>query len=398
MKIDNKENILLILPSNLGTMAIRGFDLYQSLINKGMNVMVAILNPKKQEGLPFKNEYVYTHTTNFIFRMIFRVIWLRNLKKKVHPVVSISVLNGCSVVSILSGGKDFKIGQFRAPVEEEENCIKKYGDRLAFLFLYYKLDKIYCVSNGIKNSIIKNFPKYNSSKIETVHNLFDFEKIQNLGQESLYMEVFNTYKIIIHIGYFHPNKGQERLIRAYSKLDDRLKKQSKLVFIGETRINNSPPNYFPNLVSLAKLNNIDNNIIFLGHQKNPYKYLQKATLCVLSSYKEGLPGVLIESLILNVPVITTNSSLGVWEAMSVEDKYDKNLDTNFNTPSGIITSNLADYNHASEAEDQDIENMCNALKNLLKDETLSFDFTCISKFKSENIIEKYINPLQPIGK
>jgi glycosyltransferase involved in cell wall biosynthesis len=43
---------------------------------------------------------------------------------------------------------------------------------------------------------------------------------------------------------------------------------------------------------------------------NPYKYISRSRLFVLSSYWEGLPGSLIEALACGVPVVSTNCPSG----------------------------------------------------------------------------------------
>lgn len=48
---------------------------------------------------------------------------------------------------------------------------------------------------------------------------------------------------------------------------------------------------------------LDNNIEFLGFLKNPYSYMLRADMYVISSIFEGLPGVLIEALILGKPCV-----------------------------------------------------------------------------------------------
>ena len=66
-----------------------------------------------------------------------------------------------------------------------------------------------------------------------------------------------------------------------------------------------------------------------------------STLC-LPSYSEGLPGVLIEALSLNKKIITTNSSLGVWEIMQCLESYSERLVKPFENELGFITSNCDD--------------------------------------------------------
>ena len=44
----------------------------------------------------------------------------------------------------------------------------------------------------------------------------------------------------------------------------------------------------------------------LGYQTNPYKYMAKSDLYICPSYTEALGTTCIESLLLGVPVVTTN--------------------------------------------------------------------------------------------
>jgi N-acetylgalactosamine-N,N'-diacetylbacillosaminyl-diphospho-undecaprenol 4-alpha-N-acetylgalactosaminyltransferase len=57
------------------------------------------------------------------------------------------------------------------------------------------------------------------------------------------------------------------------------------------------------LQKLAKVNNIEDKVHFLGYQNNPFKYLKKAEFFVLSSLNEGLPNVILESLACGTPVV-----------------------------------------------------------------------------------------------
>ena len=44
----------------------------------------------------------------------------------------------------------------------------------------------------------------------------------------------------------------------------------------------------------------------MGFQKNPFIWIKRAQCFVLSSKHEGLPSVLIEAMILNIPVVATD--------------------------------------------------------------------------------------------
>lgn len=53
-------------------------------------------------------------------------------------------------------------------------------------------------------------------------------------------------------------------------------------------------------------NNLDNEFVLWGFQKNPYPYLKAADLFVLTSDTEGFPTVICEALVLGKPVISTD--------------------------------------------------------------------------------------------
>jgi glycosyltransferase involved in cell wall biosynthesis len=53
----------------------------------------------------------------------------------------------------------------------------------------------------------------------------------------------------------------------------------------------------------------------LGFQTNPYRYLARSTVLVLSSRREGLPTVLVEALALGVPVVATDCPSGPREIL-----------------------------------------------------------------------------------
>ncbi len=55
---------------------------------------------------------------------------------------------------------------------------------------------------------------------------------------------------------------------------------------------------------------IKNDVAFLGFAQNPYAYMSKASVFVLSSIEEGLPTVLIEAMAVGTPVVSTNCESG----------------------------------------------------------------------------------------
>ena len=66
----------------------------------------------------------------------------------------------------------------------------------------------------------------------------------------------------------------------------------------------------PALESQAKELRIAEHVDFPGFVRNPYAFMAKASLFVLSSRYEGLPTVLIEAMACGCPVVSTDCRFG----------------------------------------------------------------------------------------
>ncbi len=73
--------------------------------------------------------------------------------------------------------------------------------------------------------------------------------------------------------------------------------------------------YNTKLKDMIRERGLDDKVVILGFQQNPYKYIKNAKLLVLSSDREGLPTVVIESLILKTPVVSTDCPTGPREIL-----------------------------------------------------------------------------------
>ena len=389
--------IILILTSiEVGTIEKVSYNLYKAL-SRVKDIELHVVNLKSSEKDFYKFENLYNikecKSGNFVIRQIYnlkKANKLYKIKSVIKPDISITTQEAGTTINLLSFGSEKKVGIFHAPYyqSKSEGKISFYFQLLSYKFLYSRLDAFFCVSKEIKNSISNKF-SIDNSKLKVVYNVHDFDEIRIKSEEKLAENeefLFNG-KSIIYVGRFDENKAPNRLIESFYELRNsrKIDENVKLIFIGNGE--EKFENYLKNLVLNLDL---QENIFFLGFRSNPYKYIKKSTILVSSSFSEGLPGVVIESVFLKTPVVTTNSSLGLWEIFDCDNSYNAFLDDIYVANNGIITSNLME----PENENKNILSLSKAIDMLLNDpkfynQIKINDFKFMKLLDEKNIIKKF---------
>jgi len=164
----------------------------------------------------------------------------------------------------------------------------------------YQGQNLITVSNGIKQNLIKF--GIQAKTIQAIYNPFDFDNIKQ--QSQAYQVADKDY--IVHVGRFGPEKRHDILVKAYKESGIK----QKLLLLG-----NADSKTGKKIKQLVISLDLQDKIIFKGFEPNPYPYIKNAKATILSSNYEGLPTVLIESLILGTPIVSTNCSSGPSEIL-----------------------------------------------------------------------------------
>ena len=240
------------------------------------------------------------------------------------------------------------------------------------------------MSNEVRNSIVNSFSSINPQQVEVVYNIHDKENIVNKSLEKLSemeQEVFK-FPVILYCGRLDKNKAPDRILQAFIRQKE-LFPYIQLVYIGQ-----DVDHLWSGLYEEAINAGIGERVHYWGRQNNPYKYMRHAKVLVSCSYSEGLPGVIIESMLLNTPVITTNSSEGVWEILSCDGDYSSDLNGIYIAGKGIITSNNSFK--LIEEYDTDIKNLSEALRVILNESFEKVPFLFEKNILPEYVVSKYI--------
>ncbi|MGM2727821.1 glycosyltransferase [Bacillus albus] len=177
------------------------------------------------------------------------------------------------------------------------NFLKRIIHKVLGNKLYGHINKVICVSGNIGEVVKKIYPIVNAdNKLNVIYNPNDYEEIVLQSKESISLEKNNKFKVVF-VGRLSSEKNIALLIKAISIISKR--HDIQLLIIGEGSEKD-------NLRELTRNLKIEGKVNFLGYKKNPYPYIRQGNVFVLPSNTEALPGVLIEALALNVPVIASN--------------------------------------------------------------------------------------------
>jgi glycosyltransferase involved in cell wall biosynthesis len=245
---------------------------------------------------------VFTLGTGFI-RKIMR---LSDIMRKVAPDRVFSLLSSTNVTVILA--KLFSrihckliISEHTYPSVNLSNERFGWITKLFMRYVYPRADTIIAVSDGIKQDLMKRF-NLSGKKIEVIYNPVDLKEIEICSRETIAHPWFNDdIPIILSVGRLTKQKGYPYLIKAFA-----IVKQSfscRLMILGEGEDKEK-------LIDMAKELDIDQDVDFQGFHKNPFCYMAKASIFVLSSLYEGFGNVIVEAMALGLPVISTDCPSG----------------------------------------------------------------------------------------
>lgn len=166
------------------------------------------------------------------------------------------------------------------------------------------------VSEGISQDL-RAHVKSLQGKVVTVHNPTFEPQIETLAKVPVpadFAWVFHQEgPVVLGAGRLTPQKDFATLIKAFARLRQRL--PAVLVILGAGKQRRL-------LEQLSVQLGIAEDVIFPGFMHNPYAWMARADLFVLSSAWEGSPGVLIEAMACGCPVVSTRCPSGPEEILA----------------------------------------------------------------------------------
>ena len=173
---------------------------------------------------------------------------------------------------------------------------KNFKTKTAEKKCYDSFDKVICVSEDVKQSMLDIFGTMNNLCVK--YNPIDTIEIDLKSKENI-AETPANHPLFVSIGRLAHQKGFDRLLPIVKKLNDE-------GYIFEVWIVGEGVER-KNLEDYIKMHNI-NNVTLLGYRANPFAYIKLADWIICTSRFEGFNTVLQESIYLQKPIITTNNA------------------------------------------------------------------------------------------
>ena len=192
--------------------------------------------------------------------------------------------------------------------------------------------KIVTVSKGIAEEFVMRFG-LTKNQVITIYNPYEIETIQKKSQEPMerYGELF-AYDVLIAAARLTEQKGHRYLLQIFQQYVKHHPK-TKLLLLGDGELRDM-------LIIYAKalelkvfsafdedVLSLDYDVYFIGFHTNPYQYIARSNLFIMTSLWEGFGNTIVESMACGTPVISTDCPSGPKEIIAPEFEGDVSEET-----------------------------------------------------------------------
>lgn len=330
-------------------------------LSKNYNVsIISLLNTKGDLQFKLSNDVKYFnlgHLDSRIRELIFKSFGV--LKEIINKnQFDIVFVTGCFPVPVVLPVKIFTPNT-KFVFCDHGALMNQYDDKKVLYFrkLAAKyFDKIVTLTERNMDDYIEKL-NVKPSKITYIYNWID-EEVYKYKKEYDYES-----KRIITVGRFTKEKGYDMLIDVAKIVFDKHPDWCWSIF-GEGED-------FESIKLKVEENELQKNVILEGKSDNIYSEYNKCSMCVLPSYREGLPLVLLEAKALGLPMVSFNCVTG---------------------PAEIVNNNVDGFLIEPYDKKDMAEKICTLIENVERRKYFSQNTSkSIDKFNKTGILEKWVN-------
>lgn len=160
-----------------------------------------------------------------------------------------------------------------------------------------RFDVVAACSEGCRKAFLSVLPEMRDRSV-TVPNCHRFSEIIRLSGENPVSYPQGCINILMVCRLTH-EKAVDRAILAVHSLSKNTGVKLHIVGDGKER---------EKLLALVRELEMEETVLFYGEQKNPYRFMARADLLLITSYHEAAPMVIDESACLGLPVLTVETT------------------------------------------------------------------------------------------
>ena len=245
---------------------------------------------------------IFGRVYGFIFSYLYSFFFKRQVSLERYDSIFFISDSGFFPFHSLKHKKVFYIAHSYKSIQYLSKRITKSINKFVMQRVF-KNKKIICITSEIANDLKDNF-KVKHENLYIIPNIIDAEDIRKRSKlEAHEFNSINEKPYLVHVGRHSSEKRIQDLIKCFAKISYTYPDLT-LVLIGE-----GPETQ--RLKELSRMLDISKKIRFMGFISNPYPYISKSEMLVLCSEREGLPTVVIESLLLGKIALCSKLSSGL---------------------------------------------------------------------------------------
>jgi len=243
-------------------------------------------------------------------RVILSLPALVRYLRRERPAVLLSTLNTANVIAACAGwlaGTGTKTFVRQAVPLSHEDGPRAWVTSWLIRYSYPLAASVIAVSEGVRLDLSKEIG-LSLDRIRVVPNPVVTPDLLVKAAEPIDHPWFapGAPPVILGVGRLSGEKDFPTLVRAFADL--RRRRELRLMILGEGAQR-------PRLERLVRDLGIEDDVALPGFVANPFSYIKRASLVVLSSTYEGMPAVLIQALACGTPVVSTDCDSGPREIL-----------------------------------------------------------------------------------
>lgn len=233
--------------------------------------------------------------------------------RKARPSAMLSTPLDASIVAILAwtavGTRARLVVREAITASSDDQVVRGLRARIIALLrrrAYRRASHVVAPSVGVAEDLITRVgvPR---AQVSVIANPLDTDLITTLASAPLeQLSLPAAVRVIVAAGRLSAQKDFATLIRAFSAV--RRARDVVLVILGEGEER-------PHLSRLAAELGVADKVVMPGFVENPFSYMKRASVFVLSSRYEGLPNALLQALAVGTAVVATDCPSGPSEIL-----------------------------------------------------------------------------------